>query len=161
MKQKKIINANTFTPLYDEMEDRLKVVINYQDLNNRVDLMITRAFILKIIPSIDEFMMKHYSYEDEFIEENTVETPLEQHNEDQQQTLSKTNNENLALLQKEKELLLQMDISYDNKSKNSTLKFTTQNYIIVSTLNEELFKQIVSIIKKSIPYIKWGISRYF
>jgi hypothetical protein len=58
--QKEII-AQTFTPIYDEVEDRIRVVINYQDIMNRVDYMITRKFILNIIPTIDEFILKHYS----------------------------------------------------------------------------------------------------
>ena len=45
IKGKKTILANTFTPLYDELEDRIRIVVNYQDIQNRIDFVITRKNI--------------------------------------------------------------------------------------------------------------------
>ena len=45
---KKIVSALVFTPLYDQLEDRIRLVINYSDYDNRIDIMITRNFILDL-----------------------------------------------------------------------------------------------------------------
>lgn len=43
---KKEIVGTTFTPLYNPIEDRICLVINYQDPYARADFMITRSFTL-------------------------------------------------------------------------------------------------------------------
>jgi hypothetical protein len=49
-----IIKAQTFTPMYSQSEDRIRLVINYADYSNRIDLWLTRAFLLKLIPTIED-----------------------------------------------------------------------------------------------------------
>ena len=56
--QAKVISAQTFTPVYDELEDRIRLSVNYQDVNNRIDFLITRNLIINLLPSIEEFIYK-------------------------------------------------------------------------------------------------------
>jgi len=156
---KKII-ANTFTPIYDEIEDRIRLVINYQDLNNRVDLMITRAFILNLIPATDEFIMTHFP-EDGLYEETPSINTIKPTNFDSEKNLSKTDGINLELYKTDEELLREVNFSHNIKNKITTIKFSTNKTITIANLDYNMLKQITKTIKSSLPYFKWGISSNF
>lgn len=153
---KKNITANTFTPLYDELEDRIRLAINYQDIHNRVDFMITRSFILNLIPSAEEFMTNHYGMLDfkivakADINENT-----------QNKALSKTDNVNLDLLRAREELLLEVNFSFDKDSKQTLLTLSSKNIEARASLDSFMLQQIFKVIKSAVPNIRWGISHYF
>jgi hypothetical protein len=149
---KKSITAKTFTPIYDSVEDRLRLVINYQDIQNRVDLMITRNFILDLIPSAEEFMAKHYDIGN-FEQETIAET--------KEGATSKTDNVNLELLKTDEELLREVNFSYDPNSKHTTLRLSSKNITAITQVDGFMMGQIIQVIKSAIPYIKWGISHYF
>jgi hypothetical protein len=149
---KKNITAKTFTPIYDSIEDRLRLVINYQDIQNRVDLMITRSFILDLIPSAEEFIAKYYGELD--VEVNTQ-------SEIKERSTSKTDNVNLELLRTSEELLLEVNFSYDPDSKHTVLTLSSKNIVAKTELDSFMLQQIIQVIKSAIPYIKWGISHYF
>ncbi len=149
---KKNITAKTFTPIYDSIEDRLRLVINYQDIQNRVDLMITRSFILDLIPSAEEFIAKYYGELD--VEVNTQ-------SEIKERSTSKTDNVNLELLRTNEELLQEVNFSYDPNSKHTILTLSSKNIVAKTELDSFMLQQIIQVIKSSIPYIKWGISHYF
>ncbi|MEA3383712.1 MAG: hypothetical protein U9Q20_03425 [Campylobacterota bacterium] len=158
----KTILANTFTPMYDNIEDRLRVVINYDDLKNRVDLMITRGFILNLIPSIDDYIFQYYEIEVEI--ETEDKQPIQNENNKSsknKQTISKTDNTNLNLYKQDDELLLKVDLTYLKESKQTLIVFSSKETIVKSQLDSEMFQQIIKIIKSNIPYMKWGISKYF
>lgn len=149
---KKNIIAKTFTPMYDEIEDRVRVVVNYQDIQNRVDFMITRNFILNLIPSAEEFMSVHYGIED-------FETPKQ--SDAKEKATSKTDSTNLELLRKDDELLREVNFSFDKNSKQTLLTLSSKNSVAKAQLDGFMLLQIFQIIKLAIPYIKWGISRHF
>ena len=155
---KKTIIANTFTPIYDEVEDRLRLVINYQDIHNRADLMITRSFILNLIPAAEEFTAKYYVHEksNDIIQSVNYSTPSEESN-----TLSKTDGVNLELLRTNEELLLEVNFSFDANTKQTLVIFNSKHIIAKASLDASLMEQTFNIIKSSIPYIKWGISHHF
>lgn len=149
---KKNIIAKTFTPMYDEVEDRLRVVVNYQDAQNRVDFMITRNFILNLIPSAEEFMGIHYTIENfkSAIQSETKES-----------VMSKTDNTNLELLRRDEELLREVNFSFDKNSKLTLLTLSSKNSMAKAHLEGFMLLQIFKIIKSAIPYIRWGISHHF
>lgn len=153
---KKNITANTFTPLYDELEDRIRLAINYQDIHNRVDFMITRNFILNLIPSAEEFMTNHYGMLDfkiaakADINENT-----------QSKSVSKTDNVNFDLLRTSEELLLEVNFSFDKDSKQTLLTLSSKNIEARASLDSFMLQQIFKVIKSAVPNIRWGISHYF
>lgn len=153
---KKNITANTFTPLYDELEDRIRVAINYQDIHNRVDFMITRNFILNLIPSAEEFMTNHYGMLDfkiaakADINENT-----------QNKSVSKTDNVNLDILRTSEELLLEVNFSFDKDSKQTLLILSSKNIVARASLDSFMLQQIFQVIKSAVPNIRWGISYHF
>lgn len=156
---KREIIAQTFTPLYDEIEDRIRVVINYQDMANRVDFMITRSFILNLVPTIDEFILKHYHNQLEVEDHITLNAD---HKEQKDKNISKTDNTNLELLKTEEQLLVKVDLSYDAESKKTLFVLYSKNHTIAKALLDgHILQQVFKIIKKSIPHFRWGISHNF
>lgn len=155
---KKNIIANTFTPVYDELEDRLRVAINYQDIQNRVDFMITRNFILNLIPSAEEFILKHYNAQPLTQDSLTVSAEA---NSSENEALSKTDSVNLELYRTDEELLLEVNFSFDTATKNTLLTFSSKNVTAKIVLDVLMLQKIIHVIKSAIPFIKWGISRHF
>ncbi|MDD5371929.1 MAG: hypothetical protein PHO62_00720 [Sulfurimonas sp.] len=149
---KKNITAKTFTPIYDELEDRLRLVINYQDIYNRVDFMITRNFILNLIPTAEEFMARQYGIAD------FETTP---HIETNDKTTSKTDSVNLELLRTNDDLLLEVNFSYDQNLKRTILTLSSKSTTAKADLDGFMLSQIFQVIKSAIPYIRWGISYHF
>lgn len=149
---KRNIIAKTFTPIYDELEDRLRLAINYEDIGNRVDLMITRSFILNLIPSAEEFISNHYGVVD--LQTNTKEPTKDG-------STTKTDGANLELLRADEALLIEVNFSYDPSSQHTTLSLSSTNITAVAKVDALVLQQIFQIMKSAIPYIKWGISHNF
>lgn len=157
---KKNILAKTFTPLYDETEDRLRVVINYQDIHSRVDFMITRNFILNLIPTAEEFILKQYG--DMSSSPQLMVVPKkEEMQSNKNNTLSPTDHVNLELLRTSEELLTEVNFSFNLSTKQTIVTFNSKNIVSKSALDASSLVQIFQVIKSAIPYIKWGISRNF
>jgi len=155
---KKTVAANTFTPLYDELEDRIRLVVNYQDIQNRVDFMITRSFILNLIPTAEEFIQKHYS-DVAFVQDSV--TPLKNIDTKTEETLSGTDGVNLELLRTSEELLIEVNFSFDSNTKQTVVTLSSKNRVAKAILDSSSLSQTFELIKASIPYIRWGISQYF
>jgi sugar-specific transcriptional regulator TrmB len=157
-KDKKTILANTFTPLYDELEDRIRIVVNYQDIQNRIDFVITRNFIINLIPAIDEFIEQHYS--DNLLIDNDVivDTKIDQ---EKNKNLEKTDNSNLELLHLKDELLTKINLSYQPDTKKVLLTCFSNESKSQALLDAMMFQQLIKSIKIAIPYFKWGISHKF
>ena len=155
---KKTIAANTFTPIYDELEDRLRLVINYQDIQNRVDFMLTRNLVLNLIPAAEEFISKYYADYIHVDGNSFVNNPDEIKTD---KALSKTDGVNLELLRTNEELLLEVNFTYDANTNQTLVTFSSNNTTAKSLLDDSMMDQTFNVIKSAIPYIKWGISHHF
>jgi hypothetical protein len=51
-----VITAKSFTVNYDRQEDRIRLVLNYSDPLERLDLLLTRAMFLKLIPVLEQLL---------------------------------------------------------------------------------------------------------
>jgi len=167
---KREIAAKTFTPTYDEIEDRLRFVINYQDIQNRVDFMITRSFIINLISTAEEFIAKHYAnadFQKTSLKENmkgqeSQEYKKSQDNqEDNDKVLSKTDSVNLELLRTNEELLLEVNFSFDINSKHTILTLSSKNITTKADLDGFMLMQVFQVMKSAMPFVKWGISYNF
>jgi len=152
---KKNITALSFTPKYDELEDRIRISINYDDFNNRVDFMMSRSFVLKLFPILDDYMLKFYE-----TDLNIVQTPQVDQKEmiKQDKSTSLTDGSNLELYKQEDELLVEVKFSFIKKTKNTIVMFESKSTQATAQLNAASLKQIFAIIKQSIPFFSWGIS---
>ncbi|MEA1880494.1 MAG: hypothetical protein U9N11_07615 [Campylobacterota bacterium] len=148
---KKQIKIQTITPRYDEVEDRIRLSFNHQDTQNCIDFMLTRKFVLKLLPSIEEYMLKVYYKE---MNENTNTTA--------KQKGARIGNHNiLKPYQENAELLLAIQFSFMEKNKLTLLKFSTKYTEATITLNYESFVSIVTLIRTTTPNFDWGISPSF
>ncbi|QSZ40676.1 hypothetical protein GJV85_00585 [Sulfurimonas aquatica] len=153
---KREIKAINFTPKYDVLEDRVRLSINYEDINNRVDFMITRAFSLKLLPTLSEYMDKFYA--GTLPQESNAPQPSKDTLVKNEQT-SRTDDTNLELYKQGDELLKEVKFSYLKESKRTIIHFISEESIAVVNLDAPNMQQIFSVIKATIPYFSWGISQ--
>lgn len=165
---KKTIKALSFTPKYDELEDRIRISINYDDFSNRVDLMMTRSFMLKLFPVVDDYIQKFYN--EELGINHPVNPKLEElrstdfvnskpkENINETSATSVTDGSNLELYKQEDELLIEVKFSFSKETQMSIVVFETKHTQVSSTLDIRSIKQIFTIIKATTPFFSWGIS---
>lgn len=145
----KYIEANTFTPIYDNLEDRIRLVINYQDISNRVDLMITRSFILDLIPFLEEVVLSNYT---DFDVDQEVGS---------NKNLSKTDSIDLDFYKTVEKLLMKVDASFVKKNAHTLLTLYSKDIVVKALLDKTILINLINSIKSSLPNIKWGISHDF
>ena len=152
----KQITAISFTPKYDELEDRIRLSVNYDDITNRVDFMITRSFILKLFPVLEEYMLKFYA--SELSQQVTSPNPPTKESIQNNEATSLTDGINLELYKQEDELLKEVKFSYDKNNNLSVIVFISKDSEATARLDEKSMEQVFTIIKSTIPFFSWGIS---
>ena len=165
---KREILVETFTPMYDSFEDRIKLIINYQNIEKRVDLMLTRSFIINFIPAFDDYLLEYYNEDktENAVEEETItqvshNNGNEKNQEEKKSSITQTDQTNIKLLEKEPELLTKIDFLFDKKTKQTTLLFTTKKTIVKTTLSKKMLEQLIQTIRIAIPNFSWGIAPNF
>lgn len=144
------ILAKTFTPFYSEYEDRIRLVINYADYENRIDLWLTRSFLLKLLPTIEE-CIDQYGTGVELVQ-------LQQQSGEKVET--KTDASTLSVTEKQGVLVHSVDITFKPDKQHFEIVFKTNEVNVVSVLNELLLKSLLKSIFSSMPLIQWGISSH-
>ena len=144
MSKKTLIEAKTFTSIYVEKEDRILLTINYQDVQNRVDFWITRAYLLKLLPHFFEFTLLK--------QEEKIIQPVSS-------TTNTTDNSTFLLTQQKPVLLESMDFT---NMANSGMKLVFKNIekqiYATSVLNQQSLNDLITLIVNTPPKYSWGIS---
>lgn len=144
-----IIQAKTFTPVYSPVEDRIRLIANYADYNERVDLWLTRAFLLRLIPTIEESL-------DQYDTADAQNLQVQQQTERAAQ--SKTDMPTLSMTEKEGYLVKSADVTYHPQKKYFRLVFKTETVHVETALKAPMLRTLLKSIFTSIPKIDWGIS---
>ncbi|HQS67428.1 MAG TPA: hypothetical protein PLM93_09630 [Sulfuricurvum sp.] len=142
-----MIPATTFTPYYCEAEDRIRLVVNYADFTHRVDFWITRAFLLKLLPSMEEYL---YTYTSPHVLTPSQAT----HNKETTPTDSGT----LAVMEKEGILLEAVDMTYTTDTGMFEIRMRGKNVATVAVLSEQMMMAVIQSIFGAAPHMHWGIS---
>jgi len=142
-----IIEAKTFTPVYDEVEDRIRLIINLDDID-RADLMITRALIIKLLPLLEEFYEKHYS------EFRVDSVSIDSKNDSEESNSS-------VIVKIEDELLMSVNLSFNKDNRQTILELISKSKKVVGVFNEELFNSFIKLLKESTPKFSWGLGFNF
>lgn len=169
---KEAIIVKTMTPSYDAIEDRIRLSLNYQDINNRVDFMITRSFIIDFMLHIDEYIHTYYPNESNIAEnpmqinvkkeDNKQKNSKSKNNKDITSQITKTKLEDLSLYKSKEELLVSLKMTYSKSSKYTTVVFIGKNNTHANlTADITILNNFINSVKKSIPNLKWGLSAYF
>ena len=147
---RKTIMTRTFTPVYDAVEDRIRLAINYEDYDNRIDLMITRRFALQLIPTLEEY--------------SQIRTPassyVHENDETKKEIVQQTDSTNLELLKAEAVLLEEVNIKKD-KANNTILTMQCKTATVVASLNTKIMQEFCKVLKASVPKVEWGIGYNF
>lgn len=170
----KNIQINTLSPIYDKIEDRIRLSINYQDINNRIDLMLTRSFLLKLLTSIDEYIHTYYPKNTDM--NNPLYIEVEKENSKTHKTnkteakkeveysknIEKTNTEDYDLYRSLEDLLVSINLKYDKNTQRTFMQFISkEGYIATINVDITLLQKVLESIKHSIPNMEWGISPHF
>lgn len=145
---KSIITALTFTPYYSEIEDRIRLVINYADFLNRVDFWITRAFLLKLAPSWEEYSYRYGS--PQMMSSHKASPSLS--------NSSGTDNSTLAVTDKEGVLLEAVDMTYEVSNGMFEIRLRGKEIEAIAVVNEEMMMVLIKTIFNAAPHQQWGIS---
>lgn len=153
------IQALTYTAQFDMVEDRIKLSINYENIENRCDFWITRRLFLKIVPTVEQFLYdKAPQCFDQVAASKKGGTSTDSSAPSSTpQEYKKTDTSLLALTQTDPHLLMNMEM---------TLK---ENGLILLTLSSDELKaigfvepkhlwDIVKMIFSTIPLVEWGLS---
>lgn len=142
-----IITAQTFTPYYSQTEDRIRLVVNYTDFTNRIDFWITRAFLLKLAPSWEEYYFRYASHQK--INTDTHESSSE---------TAATDNSTLSVTEKAGVLLEAVDMTFDNSTETFEIRLRGSDTQAVAVLSEEMMMTLIKTIFNAAPHMQWGIS---
>jgi len=132
------IIAKQFTPIYDEKEDRLRLIINI-NYPTRYDIWITRRFLIDIIDNLQNYL-------NNFEEEKKLKENKNENNSSQLPIYEATNTPSLLEtlnIKKENNLFI-LTLQDENK--------TTIESILTLTELKNLLKTLVSPVQ-----MKWGI----
>lgn len=151
-----VIQARDFTSTYDATEDRIRVVINYNVYEKRVDLWLTRALFLKLLPMLEEFIEKY--------EVKTQPKPVSKEEKKAtfdaafQSAQKKTEMSTLAVMEKEPLLLKSVDMSYVGERGEFVLVFKTDTLHAKAVFKPSNARVVMRSIFNAAPHIAWGIS---
>lgn len=161
------IQIKSLTPTYDKVEDRIRLCANYQDIQNRIDFMVTRAFMIDVLFSLDKYLLTYYPKQvisDKAIQTTRDTTKPTETNNSTSTRLSKKNitntvNEDIELYKNTEDLLVNLQIQYNKTNQLTTIEFTSkQNHQATLVLDALNFQQILWSIKRTIPTGQWAIS---
>jgi hypothetical protein len=142
------IQARTFTPIYSQSEDRIRLIANYADYSQRVDLWLTRAFLLKLIPTIEDYLDQYDAGEQNAPEQQQSERAAQ----------SKTDMPTLSMTEKAGYLVQSVDVTYDKRKRYFKLVFKTEAVQVETVLKAPMLRALLKSVFAAIPKIDWGIS---
>lgn len=150
----RVIQAQTFTPYYSAYEDRIRLVINYADYDSRIDLWLTRAFLLKLFPTMEEVMLRY---------KPDVASPAiaQAHSSAANAASTPTDAGSLAVMEKEGVLIESVDITYKSEIEKYELCFKTKSVHTVALLDAKTLQLLMESLIKAAPTLEWGISLHW
>ncbi len=151
-----MVLAQKFTFEYSHVEDRLKMLINYDSATERIDFFITRAMLCKLIPVIEKLLIKFAELpvstqqERKHLHVNSQLPPAVAH---------QTDRETLELLQQQIFLLEKVDFTWHAKNRSVTLLFYANGVRQCKAhLNSEHFSLVMQGMMLAVPHTSWGIA---
>jgi len=142
----RLVEVKTLTPLYDEVEDRIRLMINYKSFSDRVDYMITRNMMLKLVPHVQDYLDIHFSLDtnakDQALLNDYAKNP--QHSE--------------TIAKKSGVLLVKVDIKLTNHHKNIAILFYGDDGTTATAIMDlKCLQNFVKSLHNALPRLQWGI----
>jgi hypothetical protein len=149
-KTQQTITIEKFTCTYDYKEDRLRLVLNYQDPVNRADFWVTRSFLLKLLPIFSKFSCNIDDVGIVNNDKSNIQQP------EARSTTDTTDESLYYLTQKEPMLLEQVNFTKNNEILNVTFSGDSGAKYITS-LNIHDVDSMSKMLVNSAPTYEWGI----
>lgn len=122
-------------------------MINYADFANRADFWITRAFLLKLLPSMEEYLYSYATEPVNFLPQNSTSAET-----------SATDGSTLSVTEKEGVLLEAVDMTYIADTQLFELRLRGKSTQAVAVLNAQMMMVMLKSIFSAAPHGQWGIS---
>ena len=177
-----IIRVTSLTFSYNPKEDRIILVINHANIKDRIDLLITRRMMLKLLNAFDEILINHCDNGKVFKElcnnqvalevSQPIIKKVEKNDKDNkskkvEEVKSDANASNWEKrmdtneldFTKTKEPMLLDSLSYNTANNRIVLKFLANRKIqAISDMDKVVFQRTLSSMMRVIPFMDWGIS---
>ncbi len=155
-----MIQAKKLTFQYDRVEDRLKLLVNYDSIDARIDFFITRAMLFRLIPAIEQMLIKG---EESVLKNNSqkdLKNSPQQAKENRLGRKQKTDHSTMQLLDQERVFLLEkVDFQFAPKNSIVTMIFSAKNEPqCIAKLTSENFSQVMNAMIASVPHTSWGMA---
>ena len=164
---KTLVEAEKFTAWYDAVEDRLRVAVNMDRPEARVDFWITRRLFLSIITQLEDFIdPKGIGLEkrdiDKMIEKGSpspqsVDTEKKAEEKSRKES-EKENKESNTRKDTEVSLLKTMNISWNKKSGKVSLNLISEEYEAEANLDTASMTALLRMLLMQAPAVEWGVS---
>lgn len=145
----KSIIIHSIQPRYDVIEDRIRLLLNHKDVANCVDMMLTRRFLLQLLPSYEEYLYRVYA--DEMKAATTIKIG-------KRKNIRLENHSRLKPYQYEAQLLSNVQFSYIAESRLTKLTLHTRDTRATVSLSYKGLTELFAVMKTAIPRYDWGIS---
>ena len=159
-----MIVAKTITFKYNPLEDRIEVILNYNNFESRLDLMMSRKLLLRFLALSENIFIKH-GYQTNSVNINSTNEAKNVKKLDVKPTKNLRKHEtkvdvaSMALAKKQSLLLNKVEFMYIAKNKLLIINFFVGNELIgKTTLSISQFEQIIGALMRVIPFVDWGIS---
>lgn len=161
-----MIQAKTMTFKYNPHEDRIEFILNYDNFEQRIDLMMTRKLLLKFFDLCEDIFIK-YKYKNIQVtvqkDGKTVKQEVKQINIKPTATLKPhekmVDNASINLAKKVSLLMNKVEFKYEASKNSLNLAFFVNNKM-EATLSISMiqFEQIIGALIRVVPFVEWGIS---
>jgi len=141
-----LVEVKTLTPLYDEFEDRIRLMINYKSFSDRIDFMITRNMMLKLLPQMQDYLDIHFN-----LDANAKDQAL-------LDDYAKNSQHSETIAKKSGVLLAKVDIRLTNNHKNIAIIFYGDDGTTATAIMDSICLQnFVKSLHNALPRLQWGI----
>lgn len=154
----KPIIVQTYQFRYLPLDDRIRMVVNYEDTLNRIDFTFTRKMIIEMIPAIDKHLIQYYSNiskeVQELFEKRGIDTSTKQKvPTGQNAPTKKTDLKKLEQEKKELVLIKNIGLSFLEDINISRITFYSvdEHIIAVGLLDGEGLKKVTQTIIHNTP----------
>ncbi len=165
MPLKTLVEAEKFTAWYDAVEDRLRLAVNIDTPDARVDFWITRRLFLSIISQLEDFADPKSIGVDKDDVYKRIEKGMpspkvaDEKNSNSDSVSSKNDDNSKDILKDTKVSLLRaMNISWNKKKGRVSLVLVSDDYEAESNLDTVSMTAFIKMLLIQAPTVEWGIS---
>lgn len=154
-----MLNIAAFTFNYDPLEDRILLVGNYNNGQQRIDFWLTRKLILRLLSAAGELVEKTSDDIVEVPEQYKANLAQFHHDHAQNRLQSEGGMEQLSqqIEAKDPKLLNRLDISHQNGNYRMLFYAGGDQPLAVSILTYNELHQILHLIHRGAVTLEWGV----